>query len=442
MPFGPFYSQEEKDKINAAQQRNYGYKPRPVRGDGKYTNKNKGRSGANQIDVTRRAQETVTPPPAPSAPKPRTGKGSFRDNYRGKVNPIPTRNSNDQGGGRIRGRSGAARGVVNPPKEVDPTKNPERPSQPTDFKPSGNVTRIGNMEYDNNDPALAAILKSEQQRQSAKGPFGGRDIRGGDGINPKSDPTKPERLGPNRSQVRTNANGVKQTGTVTGLSPMTLSDVQGEGGLFERLGLTGMQVQDPFSSNQLPTTGSSVYRGDSKTAAFETDTPQLNTGAKQQTLSKNLFESGGAVEFTQPEGDEEPINWANRTMADNSDPNLARRRAFLDAEDSLSGLRAVEAQQGIVYAGGQHNVLNPNRGQEGENDFFAIDKDDARGYKSGRLGARDLADKYIKNVSAGMESEPAVNDQYGFTTPETNMLTLKSGQQKLMSDMTEDDYEY
>ena len=126
----------------------------------------------------------------------------------------------------------------------------------------------------------------------------------------------------------------------------------------------------------------------------------------------------------------------------NSDPNLARRRAFLDAEDSLSGLRAVEAQQGIVYAGGQHNVLNPNRGQEGENDFFAIDKDDARGYKSGRLGAQDLANKYIKNISAGMESEPAVNDQYGFTTPETNMLTLKDGQQKLMSDMTEEDYEY
>ena len=68
MPFGPFYSQEEKNKINAAQQRNSGYKPRPVRGDGEYTNKNKGRSGANQIDVTRRAQETVTPPPAPSAP--------------------------------------------------------------------------------------------------------------------------------------------------------------------------------------------------------------------------------------------------------------------------------------------------------------------------------------------------------------------------------------
>ena len=341
-----------------------------------------------------------------------------------------------------RSRQENRRSAPSAPTATQEVQNPERPSQPADFKPSGNVTRIGNMEFDVNDPALGAILDEERKRQSAKGAFGGRDIRGGDGIDPKSDPTKPERLGPNRSQSRTNANGVTQTGTVTGISPMTLSDVQGEGGLFERLGLTGVQVQDPFSSNQLPTTGSSVYRGDSKTAAFETDTPQLNTGAKQQTLSKNLFESGGAVEFTQPKGDEEPINWANRTMADNSDPNLARRRAFLDAEDSLSGLRAVEAQQGIVYAGGQHNVLNPNRGQEGENDFFAIDKDDARGYKSGRLGAEDLRDKYIKNVSAGVESEPAVNDQYGFTTPETNMLSLKNGQQKLMSDMTEDDYEY
>ena len=77
MPFGPFYSQEEKNKINAAQQRNSGYKPRPVRGDGEYTNKNKGRSGANQIDVTRRAQETVTPPPAPSAPPSLTSASSL-----------------------------------------------------------------------------------------------------------------------------------------------------------------------------------------------------------------------------------------------------------------------------------------------------------------------------------------------------------------------------
>lgn len=341
-----------------------------------------------------------------------------------------------------RSRQDNRRSTSSAPTPTQEVQNPERPSQPADFKPSGNKYRIGNMEYDANDPALAAILKSEQERQAKKGAFGGRDIRGGDGISPTSDPTKPERLGPNRAQVRTNANGVTQTGTVTGLSPMTLSDVQGEGGLFERLGLTGVQVQDPFSSNQLPATGSSPYQAD---APDKAGVIEMIDGKKlDKPMSINEYNSANPND-NESDGESSGnsgINWANRTMADNSDPNLARRRAFLDAEDSLSGLRAVEAQQGIVYAGGQHNVLNPNRGQEGENDFFAIDKDDARGYKSGRLGAQDLKDKYIKNISAGMESEPAVNDQYGFTTPETNMLTLKDGQQKLMSDMTEDDYEY
>ena len=55
---------------------------------------------------------------------------------------------------------------------------------------------------------------------------------------------------------------------------------------------------------------------------------------------------------------------------------MARRRAFLDSRDSLAGLRAVEAQQNIIYAGGQYNVLNPNRGQEGENDFGTISKEE------------------------------------------------------------------
>ena len=86
-------------------------------------------------------------------------------------------------------------------------------------------------------------------------------------------------------------------------------------------------------------------------------------------------------------------------MADNSDQNLARRRAFLDAESSLQGLRDAESTQGIVYAGGQHHMLNPNRGQEGQNDFVTIDsKDDVRGYKSGRLSAQDMRDKYVKNI--------------------------------------------
>ena len=45
-------------------------------------------------------------------------------------------------------------------------------------------------------------------------------------------------------------------------------------------------------------------------------------------------------------------------------------------------------------------MLNPNRGQEGQNDFFAIDnKDDVRGYKSGRLSAEDIKSKYVTAIT-------------------------------------------
>ena len=56
-----------------------------------------------------------------------------------------------------------------------------------------------------------------------------------------------------RGEVRRNANGVVQTGTNTGVKPMTVGDA-------DALLSDGYQVQDPFSSIQLPTTGSSLYQ--------------------------------------------------------------------------------------------------------------------------------------------------------------------------------------
>ena len=76
-------------------------------------------------------------------------------------------------------------------------------------------------------------------------------------------------------------------------------------------------------------------------------------------------------------------------------PDMARRRAFLDAASSMQGLRRVEAQKGIVYAGNQHNMVNPNAGQEGQNDFIQISKEDRDGYMRGDQGAQDLKSKYV-----------------------------------------------
>ena len=218
-----------------------------------------------------------------------------------------------------------------------------------------------------------------------------------------------------------------QQGTNTGVKPMTLEQANG-------LLTGGYAIQDPFSSNQLPTTssspdqpstgaGSQVITPDDPIAAqaFGQDWVDQHKGTQKSTvitpddpIAAQAFGQDW-VDTHKKEGDSKNsgTNWGARSAADNSDPNIARRRAFLDAEGSMQGLRRAEATQGIVYAGGQHHMLNPNRGQEGQNDFFAIDnKDDVRGYKSGRLSAEDIKSKYVTaitdaNKTDGQESIPS-----------------------------------
>ena len=217
-----------------------------------------------------------------------------------------------------------------------------------------------------------------------------------------------------RGETRTNPNGVVQTGTSTGVKPMTMEQV---GTMLS----PGYTIQDPWSSNQLPTTGSSPYGNVGPVAdgaeygrMLEQQKPGAVGGvgpiADGEQYAKNV-EAGEQVAVKPTDTAEDPknsgINWGARTAADNSDPNIARRRAFLDAESSLQGLRDAESTQGLVYAGGQHHIVNPNRGKEGENDFIALDnKDDVRGYKSGRLSADDIKNKYVTGI---MESNSNSN---------------------------------
>ena len=253
-------------------------------------------------------------------------------------------------------------------------------------------------------------------------------------------PPTPSTGNTGRSDTRTNSKGVTQTGTNTGIKPMTLADIEGEGGLFERLGLAGTRVQDPYSSNQLPTTSSNPDSGpnekpdfDAATDKFRTFYQQGQTGGIGPTKSAQLadsaytegtsavrpdessgkqgygqkssgFANADGTPVAKSSGESKPIRGAVDSRFDEGaeygesyESGLSdRARAFLDAEDSLTGLRAAEATQGIVYAGQKHHIINPNRGKEGENDFFTVEnKDDIRGYKSGRLSAQDLLDKHM-----------------------------------------------
>ena len=200
-------------------------------------------------------------------------------------------------------------------------------------------------------------------------------------------------------QTRVSPTGVVQKGTSTSPAPMTMSQANA-------LLTGGYEVQNPFSSNQLPTTKSSPYGnvgpvvdGAEYARNLEMQKPGAVTGVGPIADGEQFAKNVEAGEQLAVKPTDTATNWGARTAADNSDPNMARRRAFLDAEGSMQGLRRAEATQGIVYAGGQHHMVNPNKGQEGQNDFVSIgDKDDVRGYKSGRLSAQDMKDKYVTKI--------------------------------------------
>ena len=46
-----------------------------------------------------------------------------------------------------------------------------------------------------------------------------------------------------------------------------------------------------------------------------------------------------------------------------------------DYDDIMTGLRAVEADRGYAYVGGQYVMANPNAGKEGESDLMQISKE-------------------------------------------------------------------
>ena len=247
--------------------------------------------------------------------------------------------------------------------EDGPSENPTRPVQPTGGK------QIASLPNDYKATEQAAGLTAENYRSGA-------------GFSPSG-----------RGETRTNPNGVVQTGTSTGVKPMTLGDANA-------LLSEGYQVQDPFSSVQLPTTGSSLYNKAPETNAFEQN-PEYNisTESTPTKLSQNIFESGSAIEMKDV-GDKYQVSSDTAPTKSKSGSDLARRRAFLDGNvGSMQALRNAEATQGLTYAGGQHYI---RKGEE----FHALDKETVRGYKSGTVSPQDILNKHINAVTESNNQSP------------------------------------
>ena len=256
-------------------------------------------------------------------------------------------------------------------------------------------------------PARNAKPASEpQESASQQGWQSRRDVRRGvKAQKPPATAQPPESSDTTgRGDTRKNANGVVQTGTAMTARAMTLDDAN-------KMLSGGVQVHNPFASSALPTTNVNDYSvDDAVTMGKSKDEAATIAGGgfvevdldaeggvetKMVQGSANLVQSGTApgTETAQKTNDiNDPSSW---------DENYARRRAFLDADDSMAGIKAVRAQKGMVYAGGQYNMINPSAGEEGQNDFFKVDSADAKAYMRGDQGAQDLKAKYVDGITAG-----------------------------------------
>ena len=292
------------------------------------------------------------------------------------VPPVPTPSTSGRKGGVARVTGGIQIGVPqsspistqrpnrssNTTTET-PTQNPERPSQATGGQ------AVPGLPTDYKETEQAAGKTAEAHRPGAG--FGG--------------------------QTRVSPTGVVQKGTSTSPKPMTMDDAN-------KLLSGGYKVENPYAGNQLPYTQSSPYAGKSNSQIYNPETlHQHDSDVDYVSLSKDIYGDQSGVELATRNGGmkadykqmdvnpgekvpEEKVNWANRTMADNSDEKVRRRSAMLGKavdEDGnpigiMQRMRNQEAIQGRVYAGGKHYQKNKNAGQEGENDFVEISAGQAR----------------------------------------------------------------
>jgi len=152
-------------------------------------------------------------------------------------------------------------------------------------------------------------------------------------------------------------------------------------------------------------------------------------------LSKDLYNDGGAV--TVDEGQKQSLSGLSKETSIDSqkggessggqrnwmekgpeDANMARRRAFLDAPNSMAGMRAVDAQLGRVRSGNDFFYSNPNAGNEGESEFVKVSLADGRAHQNGQMSGQDLLAKHVSKVKEAMPAESVVEGE--FTQPPTD----------------------
>jgi len=246
----------------------------------------------------------------------------------------------------------------------------------------------------------------------------GRRVLGGGGGDP-------------RATTKTSPAGVQQTGTNMGFD-------------WDKF---GRDVRNPFTSVQLPETSTQANPAlnGQNADAFDPANQLGKTYANAETMGRANVETARAAEMykgsevpfdtqvgskllgeyaggshaghnhapgehgkeTKPQmgvnGTDFSRDYGNSmTSAPMTDERRRARDAFLNAEDSVMGVRASEDTMGIGYAGQQHML----RTGEGKDDYVKVSKEGVRAYKDGRINAQELKDGYVTDIIGGKKDIP------------------------------------
>ena len=245
----------------------------------------------------------------------------------------------------------------------------------------------------------------------------------------RTDKTPPRKILPAEETV-TNAAGVVQTGKNLGGGGTPINMARSFDDLLQGVG------QQPFGGTQLPTAMGNPYTATYKqTAGFGDDVPDIggmngatydSEGGRNALSATNLQDmapfnptapqiEGGSERISQQATGITSGRLSDALNAVQSEVEMTPERrqmmasmAFLNAEDSMSGLKARDAVNDVVYAGGQHYGRGALTEDGKIGDKYKIDRADARDIASGKQTAAGLLEVYKSRLteSAG-KSTPA-----------------------------------
>ena len=172
-------------------------------------------------------------------------------------------------------------------------------------------------------------------------------------------------------------------------------------------GVTGNSIAD-FGGDKSEAFASSRERTDRDT--FNPDAARIEGGSSRNpggSLDEALADTAGINSYM--------------SKFSSGDRERAANRAFLDTETSMEALRAKEAVNGVVYAGGQHYMS----GESGDDQAIAINRGQARDISNGKSTAQSLLAAHIdknKNAATPVEAQepltiekPGVKQSFGRT---------------------------